>query len=205
MKYCSYLFFVLVILAFGCGQDKQKPVTWQNLETAIINELTANAKYVAYAEKARKEGYQKIALLFDATAVSEKAHADRQLTELLSYGSTFHFTPPMIKTGKTAQNLEDAIAGESYEASQMYPDFINKAEEEKLESAVKVFKWARNAETKHQIYFQDALKALENQQVVLLPSEYQVCPQCGNTFNHRPAIFKCDICQNPREKFIVFR
>jgi len=205
MKPLLYSLFILLIIISGCGSEKQKPLTLENLEKAINNELTANAKYVAYAEKARKDGYLKIAMLFEATAVSEKTHADQQLTELLKHGVNFQFTPPIIKTSSTKANLEDAIAGETYEATQMYPDFINQGEMDKMEPAVELFKWARNAETKHQKYFSDALEALANNQVVLLPSEYHVCPKCGNTFNHRPAIHKCDICQTPRDHFNAFR
>lgn len=92
--------------------------TEANLQTAFAGESQARNKYTFYASKAKKEGYEQIAALFQETADNEKEHA-KMWFKLLHDG-----------IGTTAENLKDAAAGENYEWTDMYATFAKEAKEE---------------------------------------------------------------------------
>ena len=93
--------------------------TEQNLLTAFAGESQARNKYTYYASKARKEGYNQIADIFEATANNEKEHA--KLWFKLLHGG---------EIPSTIENLKDAAAGENYEWTEMYKTFAEEAREE---------------------------------------------------------------------------
>lgn len=133
------------VLLFGCAQ---KPVnTIENLKAAYNGESTASAKYAAFAEKAKAEGFDTVAVMFHATSRAESIHAANHLKVLVKLGVKLE--GPQIGTFNvmsTAENLADAIKGETYEVETMYPGFIATAEKEKVKDAVKSFTWANDTE-----------------------------------------------------------
>ena len=102
--------------------------TEQNLMTAFAGESQARNKYTYYASKARKEGYNQIADLFEVTANNEKEHAKLWFKAL--HGGDLP---------DTATNLEDAANGENYEWTDMYATFAKVAEEEGFKEFEKVY------------------------------------------------------------------
>ncbi len=111
------------------------------------------------------------------------------------------FTPAFeIKT--TAENLQAAIDGETYEATTMYPQFLVDSKAENATKATKSFTWAYDTEKKHQKFYQSALAALNAQIETTLPVQYAVCPTCGNTYDNKMVDAKCAFCQTKQEKFI---
>ena len=96
-------------------------VNLQNLQAAFKGETTASAKYAAYSKKAEEEGYHEIALLFKAASVSESVHARNHQAVLAEAAQKVPDVNPEFTVKSTRENLEDAIAGESYEVSTMYP------------------------------------------------------------------------------------
>ena len=112
-------------------------------------------------------------------------------------------TTPVFKVNSTKENLEEAIEGEGYEASTMYPDFVKTAKEERIDNAVQSFTWAMNTETKHKEYYEMELKALNNKTLAQLPTIYYVCPECGNTFVSGFKDKKCPFCFTTGEQFIA--
>jgi rubrerythrin len=189
-------------LAFtGCKQAS--PVkTIENLKAGIKGETTASAKYAAFAQKAREEGNDTIAKLFDAASKSESIHAANHTKVLEELGEKMEAFTPEFEVKTTAENLQAAIEGESYEVSSMYPQFIADAQAEKVENAVKSFTWAMDTEKKHQQFYGKALEALKMNAEKTLSFEYAVCPVCGNTYEMAALEEKCAFCQTPREKFI---
>jgi rubrerythrin len=103
--------------------------TLANLMEAFAGEAQANRKYLAYAKKAEKEGKMNAAKLFRAASDAETLHALK------------HFEVAG-KIGSTADNLKDAVAGETYEYKEMYPDFVKEAEVEKNKAALMSFTFA---------------------------------------------------------------
>ena len=151
-------------------------MTEQNLMAAFAGESQANRKYLAYAKQAEKEGYPRVAKLFRAAAEAETVHAH---THLRTLGG--------IKT--TAENLQDAIAGETHEFKSMYPAMIKTAQDEDQKAAERAFRYANEVEQVHANLYQHALDNLENG----ADMDYFVCSVCGYTCENEPPA-KCPVC-----------
>lgn len=124
------------------------PQTRQNLETAMHGEAFAHLKYLYYAEKARQEGHLDVADLFERAARVEGFEHFREEAELAGL------------VGSTVENLQNAIAGESYEVSTMYRDFAEQAKEAGDQAAADRFAEIRHDEMGHRDAFQAALESL---------------------------------------------
>jgi rubrerythrin len=199
--------FILLTLAAGfISGCAPKPVkTVENLKAAYNGESTASAKYAAFAEKARAEGFDTVAVMFLATSKAEAIHAANHLKVLVKLGVTID--GPQIGTFdvmSTIENLADAIKGETYEIETMYPGFISAAETEKASDAVKSFSWANDTEKKHQAFYKKALDALNSGGESGLPLSWMVCPVCGNTYELASVPNACDFCMTKKEEFIAF-
>jgi len=199
-KFFLFAFVSLIVMA-GCTQPK--PVkTIENLKAGVKGETTASAKYAAFAEKARAEGLDTVAKLFDAASRAEGIHAANHLKVLEGLGEKMEEFKPEFEVKTTAENLQVAIDGESYEVATMYPQFLADAKAEKVEKAVKSFTWAFDTEKKHQVFYQKALAAVQTNAENTLPFEYAVCPVCGNTYDKATIEEKCDFCGTSKAKFI---
>ena len=111
---------------------------------------------------------------------------------------------PEFEVKSTAENLQAAIDGESYEVTKMYPQFLVDSKAERIQKATRSFTWAFDTEKKHLDFYTRAQVALRGNQETGLPVGYSVCPVCGNTFDSSKADAKCPFCQTGREKFIKF-
>ncbi len=160
--------------------------TENNLKKAFAGESQASRRYIAYADRAEREGYPQIAKLFRAASEAEKIHATNDLLIMKAVKST-------------AENLEAAIAGETQEYSEMYPRFINDARKEKIKAAEKIFLEAKETEELHSSYYQEALK-LVRQNKDLPPEDYYVCKVCGYTVETE-APEECPICGAAKKSF----
>lgn len=150
--------------------------TNDNLKAAFAGESQANRKYLAFAAKADQDGYPGIAKLFRAAAEAEAIHA---LSELKALG--------LVKS--TAENLQSAIDGETYEFTHMYPGFIQEAEAEGNNQAKRSFNFANEAEKVHAELYKKALEALEKKE----DTDYYLCPICGY-IHEGSAPENCPIC-----------
>ena len=148
----------------------------QNLRDAFAGESQANRKYLAFAEKADKEGYPQVAKLFRAAAAAETVHAHSHLKALGGIMST-------------AENLKEAIAGETHEFKTMYPAMIEAAKGEGNKAAERTFTFANAVEKVHAALYQKALGKLDNLEEV----EYYVCSVCGYTCEKEPPE-TCPVC-----------
>ncbi len=176
--------------------------TIKNIKAAITGETTASAKYSAYAKKAKDEGYNKIALLFEAASKSESIHAGNHRAALEQLGVTMEKVTPKFEVKSTKENLEDAVKGESYEVSTMYPDFIKTANKNKVNIALISFNYAFQTEKKHKALYQNALDQLKADKQNSLPNKYMVCSTCGNTYDGE-APNRCGISMTPKDRFIT--
>lgn len=150
--------------------------TDKNLREAFAGESQANRKYLAFAKQAEKEGFLQVAKLFRAAAAAETVHAHAHL-------KTMH------GVGTTAENLKEAIAGETHEFKNMYPAMIKDAQEEGKKAAERYFHFANAVEEVHAKLYQDALENLDSPKDV----EYYVCSVCGYTCEGAPEE-KCPVC-----------
>jgi rubrerythrin len=197
------IFILCAILIAGCAQKPTKTI--ENLKYAFNGESTASAKYAAFAEKAKAEGFDTVAVMFMATSKAESIHAANHKKVLEKLGAKIE--GPEI--GKfevltTKENIADALKGETGEIESMYPGFIETANKEKATDAVKSFSWAIDTEKKHQAFYQKALDALNAGGEKSLSANWFVCPVCGNTFESGNVSNACDFCMTPKDKFISF-
>jgi len=152
--------------------------TKENLTDAFAGESQAFQKYSAFAKKAEREGFANIAKLFKTTAQAEKIHAEGHLKALDAIAST-------------AENLEAAINGETYEYTEMYPPMAELAVEEGHQAKT-MFRFALEAEKVHADIYTKALEAVKNG-VDLDISDFYLCPICGYIELGQPTE-KCPVC-----------
>jgi rubrerythrin len=174
--------------------------TLQNLQVAYNGESNARARYLAFAQKAEADGYGKVASLFRAAARAEEIHANNHSEVIRQLGGTPTAEIKAPEVGGTAENLDAAIKGESYERDTMYPDFLNQARQDGVKEAFRSFNLARNAEAEHAKLYSQArsnLNAWKGGQ-----QTFYVCPTCGFTTSDL-SFEKCPSSFTPRDKFLA--
>ena len=181
--------------------NKANVINMQNMQDAFKGETTASAKYKAYSKKAEAEGYHEIALLFKAASASENIHAKNHQAVLEAAGQEVAAITPEFTVHSTAENLKDAIAGEGYEISTMYPEFLKNAQTAGNQLSLLSLNYAYKTEQKHKPLYEKALVALQSKTVNSLPTVYYVCSTCGNTYD-ATAPKRCGISMTSSEKFI---
>jgi len=160
--------------------------TENNLKEAFAGESQAHQKYRAWARQAEEEGFLNIARLFRITAEAERIHAEGHFGALGGVGSTM-------------DNLQAAVAGETYEYTQMYPPMLQQAESDK-HKAKRMFGYAVKAEAVHARLYQLALELAKKGEDLPVKDIF-LCPVCGYIeFGQAPD--SCPICQTKGSKFI---
>ena len=149
----------------------------QDLKEAFAGESQANRKYLAFAKQADKDGYPQVARLFRAAAEAETIHAHNHLRALGGIRGT-------------RENLTEAIAGETHEFKNMYPQMIADAELEQAAEARRSFTFANAVEKVHAALYEKALETLE---VKGEEFDYYLCPVCGHTVE-KEAPETCVVC-----------
>jgi len=173
--------------------------TPKNILRAIAGESMARNKYTYFASKAKKDGLEQIAAIFEETANNEKEHAKR-LMKLLKGGEKSTLTDYDFATVQdTATNLGAAAAGENYETTKMYPDFAAKAAEEGFEEAAKVFKEIGEVEAEHEKRYLKLKANIEKAQVFKKGEpRVWICRNCGYHFTGPEAPAVCPACDHPQ-------
>ena len=163
--------------------------TEKNLLTAFAGESEARNKYTYFASKAKKEGYEQIAAIFQKTADNEKEHAELWFKELNGIGDT-------------AANLAAAAAGENYEWTDMYAGFAKTADEEGFPALAERFRLIAAIEKTHEERYRALLKNVEAAQV-FAKSEVKVweCRNCGHIVVGTNAPEVCPACAHPQSYF----
>ncbi len=163
--------------------------TEKNLEAAFAGESQARNKYTYFASKAKKEGFEQIAALFQKTADNEKEHAKIWFKELNGIGDT-------------AQNLAAAAEGENYEWTDMYEGFAKTAEEEGFKALAHKFRMVAAIEKQHEERYRALLRNVEMQEV-FKRSEVKVweCRNCGHIVVGEKAPEICPVCDHPQAYF----
>ncbi len=200
----ALLLAVIGLIGFTSCSNPKPVKTIDHLKDAIKGETTASAKYTAFAQKAREEGHEAISRLFDAASKAESIHAENHKKALEALGEKTDSFKPEFEVKTTAENLQAAIEGETYETEKMYPQFLADAKTEKAEKATKSFTWAFDTEKKHLLFYKKALEALNANTENMLPTGYAVCPVCGNTYENSAVDQKCAFCQTDKSKYLIF-
>ena len=160
--------------------DLKGSKTEKNLYRTFAGESRARNKYNLYAEKARAEGYEWVAEVFDTTAINELAHARRVYLELLKL------------VCNTKENLVDAICGETSEYKDLYAKFEREAEEEGFKEIADFYKELREVEEAHSERFKKLYDKLNNGVMFSGPKDSKwVCMNCGYIHEGTEAPDKC--------------
>ena len=180
-----------------------RQMTEQNMINAFGGESMAHMRYRLFARQADKDCYGNVARLFRAIAEAEFIHAGDHYRELkhLEAGrvadSMGAFGP-----GDTAKNLGLAIAGETFEITEMYPAFLAVATLQEEKGAYRSFDWSYQTEKMHKALFEKAKESVDRGSDVRLDT-IQVCQVCGYTMEGE-APDKCPVCDAPKDKFTGF-
>jgi rubrerythrin len=193
--------FAGLVLAVVAGQAGAAPAatTLDNLQAAFNGESNAHARYLEFATKADEEGFGQVASLFRAAARAEKIHAANHAAVIKKLGGTPKADVKAPEVKSTKDNLQAAIAGESYERDTMYPEFLALARKEANKDALETFNYAKSAEAEHAKMYTEALKNLD----ALKGSKamtYYVCTVCGFT-TVKLDFEKCPVCFNSKDKY----
>ena len=171
------------------AKDLKGTKTEANLMAAFAGESQARNKYTYYASKAKKEGFEQIAALFEETAAQEKEHAKM-------WFKLFH------GIGSTAENLADAASGEFEEWTDMYPTMAKEAREEGFDAIAALFEGVAAVEKAHEERYRKLLKNIEDCVVFSKDGEcFWQCRNCGHIHFGKEAPAKCPVCNHPQAYF----
>jgi rubrerythrin len=171
--------------------------TLENLQAAFDGESNASAKYTVFAGKADAEGYHKVAALFRAAARAEDIHARNHAVVIRSLGAEPRADLHVPAAGSTSENLQVAIAGETYEYETMYAGFLVQARAEHDAQAERTFQYASDVERGHAKLYAEALANLDAWKTA---APFYVCPTCGHTVA-AVAFDRCPVCTHKGERF----
>lgn len=163
------------------------PTTLDNMKDAFAGESQANQKYRAFAKKAERDGFPNVARLFRTAAEAERIHAEGHLGAMEGIAST-------------ADNLQAAINGETYEYKEMYPPMLEQAKAEE-HKAKRMFGYALEAEAVHAKLYALALEAVVAGKD-LTQTDFYLCPICGYIEFGQPTE-ACPVCGTKPEKFVL--
>lgn len=165
--------------------------TEKNLWDAFAGESKARNKYTFYASKARKEGYEQIASIFEETANNEKEHA-KLWFKYLSGG----------EVKPTLENLDDAAAGEHYEWTDMYKSMADTAEEEGFKEIAATMRMIATVEKTHEERYAKLIANVKDNLVFQCQEEtVWVCRNCGYVYVGKTAPKVCPACKHPQSFF----
>ena len=160
--------------------------TEANLLAAFAGESQARNKYTYFASKARKDGYEQIAAIFEETANNEKEHA--KIWFKLLHGGSIQ---------DTASNLKDAAEGENHEWTSMYPTFAKEAREEGFDEIAFLFEKVGEIEKHHEERYMKLVNNIENNLVFEKGEEtIWVCRNCGHVYKGKTALKVCPVCKH---------
>ena len=167
--------------------------TYENLMTAFAGESQARNKYTYYASKAKKEGYEQIAAIFEETANNEKEHAKMWFKELHDG-----------EVPSTLENLNDAANGENYEWTDMYDNFAKIAREEGFTRIALLFEGVAKIEKEHEERYRKLIANIEDGLVFSKDGDtIWKCRNCGHIVIGKKAPAVCPVCSHPQSYFEV--
>lgn len=167
--------------------------TEQNLMTAFAGESQARNKYTYFASKAKKDGYEQIAAIFEETANNEKEHAKMWFKEL--HGGA---------VPSTIDNLIDAANGENYEWTDMYKDFAETARNEGFTRIAFLFEEVAKIEKEHEERYRKLISNI-NEGLVFSRDGDKIwqCRNCGHIVIGKEAPKVCPVCAHPQSYFEI--
>ena len=179
--------------------------TEKYLLAAFAGESQARTRYSFFAKRAKKEGFEQIAAIFQETSDNEMEHADLFWKLLEGGAAEISAAYPAGVTGSTADNLKASAEGEKHEWGTLYPLFAKKAEEEGFSEVAKTFRQVAKVEAYHERRYRKLLSAIENGMVFSRSTPvFWKCRNCGFVLEGTEAPEKCPVCAHARAYFEVW-
>ncbi len=167
--------------------------TEQNLMTAFAGESQARNKYTYFASKAKKDGYEQIAAIFEETANNEKEHAKLWFKELNGG-----------EIPSTLKNLYAAAEGENYEWTDMYDEFAKTARAEGFDRIAELFEGVAAIEKEHEARYRKLIENIEDGLVFSKDGDrIWKCRNCGHICIGASAPEVCPVCNHPQSFFEI--
>jgi rubrerythrin len=228
-KLKRYLIIGIILLGIAgfytsCSKDSPDKGTLANLKSSLISEYYTNARYSAFAEKAKKEGYLQIAKLFKALATAEGVHA-RNFKKVLDFaGVSTETSNSHFVVGSTEKNLKDAIQEEIMDIDIIYPAYIRQSYNSAISEANITFSKVWEAEKIHKnllviMYDQLMTKVIKVKESSLASAptkenlskieelfsktNYYVCPVDGRLLNNNDVNRACAMCHISKSNFLA--
>ncbi len=176
--------------------------TEKNLLKSFAGESQAKNRYTFFAKQAKKEGFEQIAAIFVETALHEEQHAKTFFKFLEGGVVEITASYPAGKIGTTAENLEEAAAGENEEWTLLYPEFAKIAEEEGFKQIATKYKMIAKVEAEHEKRYKKLLENIKNNKVFQKDETTKwVCRKCGYVQEGTKALNNCPSCDHPQDYF----
>ncbi|MGV8123976.1 MAG: rubrerythrin family protein [Candidatus Xenobiia bacterium LiM19] len=166
-----------------------KKVTEQSLKTAFSNESQDNMRYLLFAEKAKEEGFNNLARLFQSIAYAERVHAKKYLQCLNDISSS-------------QENLQTALTSEKFQIEELFPSFFQVAGLQNEVEAQIGFNCSLETEQVHAMLFSRALENVQQGKDIIL-GNIHICKSCGYTLEGEPPP-TCPVCGLARDTFKSF-
>ena len=184
---------IVLIIKEESKMELKGSKTYENLMTAFAGESQARNKYSYYASKAKKDGYEQIAAIFEETANNEKEHAKMWFKEL--HGG---------EVPDTMTNLNDAADGENYEWTDMYDEFAKVAREEGFTRIANLFEGVAKIEKEHEERYRKLIENIEGGLVFSRDGDtIWKCRNCGHIVIGKNAPKMCPVCSHPQSYFEI--
>ena len=185
------IFVIITIKIQNIMKELKGTKTEKNLQEAFAGESQARNKYTYFASKARKDGYEQIAAIFEETANNVKEHA-KMWFKLLEGGAV----------RSTRENLKAAAEGENYEWTDMYDRMAQEAEEEGFHEIAEKFRGVGAIEKRHEERYRKLLQNIEDALVFSREGDaIWVCRNCGHVVVGKQAPKVCPVCAHPQSYF----
>jgi len=178
--------------------------TEKNLLKSFAGESQARMRYTYFAKQAKKDGYEKVRVIFEETAAQEKEHAKRMFKFL--EGGMVEITAmyPAGKIDSTIENLRAAAGGENEEWTELYPEFAKIADEEGFKDVANMYRMIAIAEKHHEERYKALLEEIERDEFFKKGEKVEWrCLNCGYIHEGTDAPEKCPACDHPKAYFEV--
>jgi len=173
--------------------------TEQNLLKAFAGESQAKNRYQFFAKKARKEGFEQIAAIFEETALQEQQHAKKFFSFLEGGMVEITAAYPAGVIGSTKENLKASAEGENEEWTELYPMFAEIAKEEGFPEVATAFKMIAKVEAEHERRYLKILQNVSEDKVFIKDGKvWWKCLKCGYVYESEKALETCPACQHPK-------
>ncbi|MBF0594815.1 MAG: rubrerythrin family protein [Candidatus Omnitrophica bacterium] len=190
--------------SYRAGKSIKGTETEKNLLKAFAGESQARNRYHMFAERAREDGFDQIAAIFDETAHNEKLHAQSFFAFLEGGALEITATYPAGAVSDTYENLMAAAEGEHEEFVEIYPYFATVAEKEGFPKIGAQFKMIAKVEKEHEERYRKLAENVQNEKVFAKDEETEwVCRECGHVHKAKKTPNVCPVCQNPKSVFEV--